>query len=281
MSEHEAMARSALQRGELERAMQLAARALLEGAPVAPLCLLIDEIAAEASDPLPLVPLEAGPHTLAFGVARVRVLFAIGAWTEALALFERVARFAPVCALFEVVRVSLVPSVIESVGLTVLQRTVLTLVRVVTSPPALDPEERRASRARSGSAILEAMRGVFPDASELYSAESLLLRRLGDRSGALAVAALGAARFPDVWSCLAAMANALADSGRAVEAELFARRALALSPEDGSPLYDLALGYLNGGAATDAVRVLGELLARFPDYPEALERLTEARAMTR
>lgn len=230
-----APAKRALNGGNVALAMRCAAQVLLDSPFRSEAFALIDEIIAYAEDPLALAPLQPGQSELALALARVKVLFGIGRPEEALELWCALLPVAPADPLFQVLKRAVVAGLSVGVSLPNWRNTVRALVRHAAAlpvPAVLD--DRRLSQVEAAAVVLACLRGEFQSAAELYSAEVAIRRKLLRTSDTLALAQLGAERFPDDWRCLTALANALADAGRAEEGLLYARRACALLRAEGS-----------------------------------------------
>ena len=264
------LARAAQARGELLTAMLHASDALMLFPNERPYLDLVDEVALSTEDPLSLVPVASGSVHVATAAARARILMMRKDMPSAIELLAEVVLVAPDLAYLPWVQRWLQqPGVVarfrfEQVGPS-LVRAALRIGSALPVPA--DPNDPRLPNVRAGAEILGILRGQFPDESVLYFGEVLLRRRLGDANATLAVAMTGVQRFPRDARLQISMLNALRDAKRPDEALAHARQVLELDPSDGAPLYDAAWAFAEAGRPQDGVRVLEELLARFPDYP--------------
>lgn len=269
-AELKALALAARTRGELLTAMLHASDALMLFPNEREYLDLVDEVALATDDPLSLVPVGAGSVHVATAAARARILMMKKDMPAAIELLAEVVRVAPGLAYLPWVQRWLAqPGVLGRFTWEQLMPSVVsTALRVGSAlpvpPRANDP---RLPNVLAGAQIFELLRGQFPQESVLYFGEVLLRRRLGDASATLAVAIAGVQRFPDDPRLQISMLNALRDAKRPDEALAHARKALELDPSDGAPLYDAAWAFADAERAPDALRVLEELLQRFPDYP--------------
>jgi tetratricopeptide (TPR) repeat protein len=162
---------------------------------------------------------------------------------------------------------ALTPSAVTQLGLTRLKPHIVAWARFASSVPVgMNTSAGTLANIHWAAELIARVRSVFPNEPQLYVAESLLRRRDPDRQSALMVARQGAELFPEVWPCLTALMHALADIGNLDEALVFARRALALQPADGSPLNDVASAFLRAGRQVEASALFDELQQRFPGY---------------
>jgi tetratricopeptide (TPR) repeat protein len=271
-TELSALARAAQARGELLTAMLHASDALMLFPNERQFLDLVDEVALSVPDPLSLVPVATGSVHVATAAARARILMMKKDMPSAIELLAEVVLVAPDLAYLPWVQRWLQqPGVVarfrfEQLGPTVVRAALL--IGSAVSVPA-DPSDPRLHNVHASAEIFSLLRGQFPDESVLYFGEVLLRRRLGDPNATLAVAVAGVQRFPQDARIQISMLNALRDAKRPDEALSHARKALELDPSDGAPLYDAAWAFVDAGRPPDALRVFEELLARFPDYPNA------------
>jgi tetratricopeptide (TPR) repeat protein len=271
-SELGGLARAAQARGELLTAMLHASDALMLFPNERPFLDLVDEVALSAADPLSLVPVASGSVHVATAAARARILMMKKEMPAAIELLAEVVLVAPDLAYLPWVQRWLQqPGVVARFRFEQLGPSVVRAALRIGSalPVPADPSDPRLPNVRAGAEIFTLLRAQFPDESVLYFGEVLLRRRLGDVNASLAVAQAGVQRFPRDARLQISMLNALRDAKRPDEALAHARQALELDPSDGAPLYDAAWAFADAGRAQDGVRVLEELLARFPDYPSA------------
>lgn len=270
-SELKALALAARERGELLTAMLHASDALMLFPNERQFLDLVDEVALATDDPLSLVPVASGAVHVATAAARARILMMKKDMPAAIELLAEVVSVAPDLAYLPWVQRWLSqPNVLARFEFSQLNSMVIAAVRLgsaVSVPP--DAGDLRLPNVAAGAAILALVRGRFPSESVLYFGEVLLRRRLGDPSATLAVAVAGVQQFPNDARIQISMLNALRDAKRPDEALAHARKALELDPSDGAPLYDSAWAFVDAGRIPDALRVLEELIRRFPDYPSA------------
>jgi tetratricopeptide (TPR) repeat protein len=266
------LARAAQARGELLTAMLHASDALMLF-PNERQCLdLVDEVALSTQDPLSLVPVASGSVHVATAAARARILMMKKDMPAAIGLLAEVVLVAPELAYLPWVQRWLqqpgvvAPFQFEQLGPSLVRAALL--IGSGVSVPA-DPSDPRLPNVFASAEIFSLLRAQFPHESVLYFGEVLLRRRLGEPSATLAVAVAGVQRFPQDARIQVAMLNALRDAKRPDEALAHARKALELDPTDGAPLYDAAWAFVDAGRAPDGLRVIEELLARFPDYRNA------------
>lgn len=115
---------------------------------------------------------------------------------------------------------------------------------------------------------LRALRGRHPANERLLFAELLTLRRLGRDAEALDLARRWFESRPS-WISAVELGNTLREQGRVEEALPYLRRALALNPQNLSPLLDIGDILLETGRFEEAARAYAEVLAREPRHPWA------------
>ena len=270
--ELKALALAARARGELLTAMLHASDALMLFPNEREYLDLVDEVALSTQDPLSLVPVASGAVHVATAAARARILMMKKDMLAAIELISEVVLVAPDLAYLPWVQRWLQqPGVVarfsfDQLGPSIV-RCALRIASAVSVPA--DPHDPRLHNVYASAQIFELLRAQFPQENVLYFGEVLLRRRLGDPNATLAVAIAGVQRFPQDARIQISMLNALRDAKRPDEALAHARKALELDPSDGAPLYDAAWAFVDAGRAPDALRVLEELLQRFPEYPSA------------
>ncbi len=160
------------------------------------------------------------------------------------------------------------PRVIALLRLEQLKPQIVAWARFALSVPvAASASDPRLANIHWAAELIGRTRRAFPKEPQLYVAEALVRRRDPDHEAALAVAREGAALFPDVWPCRTALMHALADAGKLDQALVEAREALALEPNDGSPLHDVAWAFFSAGRKVEASALFDQLRERFPSYP--------------
>ncbi len=260
---------AARQRGELLTAMLHASDALMLYPNEREYLDLVDEIALGTQDPLSLVPVATGAVHVATAAARARIMMMQKDLGGAIELVCEVVDVAPDLDYFDWVRRWLQPQIIESLGWKKLApsvvRTAVGLLR--EAPPGAPADHPCLSNIRAAADTLALLRQSFPDKPELYFGEAALRRRLGDPNATLAVANEGVQRFPNEWSALTTMENALGDAGHPDDALGYARRAMQLDPGDFSPLDDAAWGYIKAQRFDQAAQIFDEIIAAKPGFP--------------
>lgn len=267
-------ARVALQSADPRGAMVLASDALML-TPNAPESLaLVDGLLRGSSAPLELVPLSV---SVALTACRARALALQGDLSWALTLLRHVVSAAPSLPCMSWLSEWLTPESIRRIGLAELKSPLVALVKLWSNVPLGAPTDPRLPNVRATARAIAAVRHELPDQAPLYWAELVLRRRLNDPEITSDFANAAAERFPDDWAVLVSALGAERDAKHPDAALGYARRALQLSRADGSPLHDAALAYAEAGRATDARKLLRELLDAFPDYQlsEAAQRLLE------
>jgi tetratricopeptide (TPR) repeat protein len=266
-----ARAQETFARGELISAMLFASDALMLFPNERSYLDLVDEIALASPDPLSTVPVATGAVHVATGAVRARILMMQKRLPEAIDWLCQVIDAAPDLAYLPWLVRWCQPEVISRLGWDVFAKHVIrTVIRVGLDVPVKpDPNDPRLPNVRAGAQLFAALRAAFPNEAVLYSGEVLLRRRLDDPNATVAVALEGVRRFPREWNIQTAAANALRQAGRPDEAFQYTQAALALDPEDNSPLYDAGWAFAEAKQYERATQLFHEVLTREPDYPDA------------
>jgi tetratricopeptide (TPR) repeat protein len=270
---------ASFRRGELKEATLIASDALMLFPNEREFLDLLDDIVLSTEDPLALFP-AVGPqvHVATFA-ARSRVYMMQRRLPEALELVCAAIRTAPEIAYLDWVRRWLLPQIVPTLQWDVLVGTAVRTALELTIDVPVDtaPADPRLVNVRAAAEIFAILRGHFSAEAALYVGEAMARRRLGDPKAAVAVGELGVARFPRDWSARIALANALGDAGRCDEAIAHVREALALRPDELSPLFDGAVAFSRAGRHGEAAALFEELCAQDPGYPTARAHLHHAR----
>ncbi|MFZ5896377.1 MAG: tetratricopeptide repeat protein [Myxococcota bacterium] len=274
-------ANAALRRGDLARAMLHASDALMLNPNARDSLELVDKIANTAGDPLSLVPLSV---SIALTACRARVLALQGDLEWAMVLVRHVVTAAPALECVAWIRDWLTPAAIRRLGLSELKGVVVMLVKLWSELPAGQVVgDARLPNVRATADVIAQLRAEFPDEVPLYLSEILVRRRLGEPSATLVLAHAAVERFPSDWGVLVSVANAERDARHPDKSLDYARRALAVTGGDGSPLHDAAWAYLEAERPAEALELFEELLDEYPDYPlsretrELIQRLAAQR----
>lgn len=267
----QARARETFQRGELLSAMLFASDALMLFPNERAYLDLVDEIALASPDPLSTVPVATGAVHVATAAVRARILMMQQRLPDAVALLCQVIDVAPELGYLPWLTRWCRPDVIPRLGWELFEgHVVRTVLRAgIGVPPGAAPDDPRLESVQAGAQLFAALRAHFPNEPVLYFGEALLRRRLSDPNATIAVAMEGVQRFPQDWKVRTATANAFRQAGRPEDALTHARAALAIDPQDNSPLYDAGWAFVEAKQFERASQLFHELLSREPDYEDA------------
>lgn len=268
-NELKAKAHETFQRGELIAATLYASDLLMLYPNERAYLDLFDEIVLSSNDPLSLLPVDVGAIHVATAAGRARVLMMQRRLPEALELIAAIVALAPDLPYLHWAARWLQPGIVPSLPWDLLHETVvesaLALGAAVPVPP--DEDDPRMPNLRAAVGFFGTLREAFPAESVLWYGEVLLRRRLGEPASTVGLAEEAWRRFPRDWRICTALLNAYRDAERPDEALAQARAALALSPDDLSPLYDAAWALVDVLRREEAARVFEEIRQRDPHYP--------------
>jgi tetratricopeptide (TPR) repeat protein len=252
-------ARSALARGEPERAADHLAGALGHAPTLPEAHELLSHLAAGHGGGLDLFPL--APHVSAGGLAaRAHLLAAAGRPEEALPLLAAATGRMPVADWAGVPWVG-DPALGARVEPGLLVQLLMRLCTAVGDPaPALTRLTLRPYLTVAEHAI-----ATHPEHAMLLGAGSALARRIGETTLAVEWAARGArvrpSKLAEIW-----LGYAYRSAGRLPEALAALRRAVAHDPDDLSVYADIAGTLADNGRLADALTWVDRALERDPDY---------------
>lgn len=257
-------ARGALQAADARAAMVLASDALVLTPNAAESLALVDGLLQSSSSPLELVPLSV---SVALTACRARALALQGDLPWAITLVRHVVSAAPSLSCVGWLSSWLTPANIRRLGLAELKGPLVALVKLWANVPVGVPTDPRLPNVRATAEAIALVRHEFPGQAPLYLAELVVRRRLNEPEISRALATEAARRFPDDWAVLVSALSAERDAKQPDAALAYARRAIAVSRADGSPLHDASLAYAEAERESEARQLLLELLDDFPDYP--------------
>ncbi|TWG25645.1 tetratricopeptide repeat protein [Actinoplanes teichomyceticus] len=254
-----ALARAALDRGEMTRAARHLAGALPHAPTLPEIHELLSRLAARADGALDLFPLD--PHAPAGRVAaHAHLLAAAGRPEDGLPLLAAASGHTPAVDWAGVPWVS-DPVLGGRIDPDLLARTVMRLCTAVG-----DPAPRAASAPlRPYLTVVRHTVDAHGEHAMLLGAGSALARRLGEARLAVDWAARGARSRPsklgEIW-----LGYAYRSAGRIPEALAALRRAVAYDPDDLSVYADLAATLADLGRLDEALRWTDRALERDPAY---------------
>jgi tRNA (mo5U34)-methyltransferase len=129
--------------------------------------------------------------------------------------------------------------------------------------------------------ILDEAIALFPDNERAAYWHVIVARRRADWSEALKRAEKMRQAFPASWSPWIEAADALRGLGHLVESEEKRREALKRFPDEFWTNIGVARLEAERGSPAEAIRIWSELVARFPDQPDAAAALQAAREAAR
>jgi tetratricopeptide (TPR) repeat protein len=232
---------------------------------------LFDEIVLSVEDPLSLLPVESGAVHVATGAGRARVLMMQRRLPEALELLSAVVRVAPDLPYLHWVARWLQPAIVAQLPWELLRESVVdaALVMAVGVPVPPSDDDARMPNLRAAAGIFGTLRECFPGESILWYGESLIRRRLDEPQETVAIAEEARRRFPDDWRICTGLLNAYRDAERPDDALAQARAAIALDPNDPSPLHDAAWAFVDTVRNEEAAKLFAEVRQRDASYPGA------------
>jgi tetratricopeptide (TPR) repeat protein len=258
-NEELALARQALDAGDLRHAAGHLAGALAHAPTLPEVHELLSRLAAGTDDPLALFPLE--QHAFVGQVvARAHLLAAAGRPDEGLALLAAASGHSPAVAWAAVLWVT-EPGLAARLKPDLLARIVMQLCTAVGDPAS---EAERAALAPYLTMLRHAVID-HPDHSLLLGSGSALARRLGEVSLAVDWASHGAkvepSKLSEIW-----LGYAYRSAGRIKEAIAALRRAVGHDPDDLSVYADIAGTLADHGKLAEALRWMERALERDPTF---------------
>jgi tetratricopeptide (TPR) repeat protein len=268
-NELKAKAQETFQRGELLTATLFASDLLMLYPNERAYLDLFDEIVLSVEDPLSLLPVDTGAIHVATAAGRARVLMMQRRLPEALELVAAVVRVAPDLPYLHWAARWLQPGIVPSLPWDLLFETVVkgALMLAVAVPVPPSDDDPRMPNLRAAAGYFATLRECFPGESILWYGESLLRRRLGEPQETLAIAQEAWRRFPQDWRICTGLLNAYRDAERPDDALAQARAAIALDPNDLSPLHDAAWAFVDTVRNEEAAKIFAEIRQRDPNYP--------------
>jgi len=261
-----ALARQALAQRDLKHAMHHVGCALTHDPMNRERMMLLNEIIAAAPDPMALVDFQ-GEASFVDAANKAYVLAWMRRWPEALDLITDVAEVRPDIPYMMWCEWWMTqPGVMQSMALPeIISGIIVDLLKIASSCPVPTPkDDPRLVTLESSARILAAFRALHPAEGLMWTASSMVARRLAVAGEAMGFAQQAYAIDPS-WKSAIGVANALRDDKQIDDAATWFRRALGHDRTDVSAHLDMGDMFVDANRLDEATREYESALVKEAD----------------